>query len=455
MHSAPPRAAKQRSPWRVPVGAGVANAVAPSTMYLATLGLFVLPIVEETGFSRTTITGSYSVAAVGMAIGLLLVGQLIDRYAVRYVLVPSFVLYAVSMAMIGLMPPIAPAYLIPCFFVGFFGAGTVVPCARAVVTWFDNNRALAIGVVTALVSLGSALNPLLAGALIDNFGWRSAYALMALVSVAVSVPAVLLLVRARAEQHVRGRLVRETEVGDREVSLELPGLTFREALRTRHFWLIALGLGLAGTVIIGLQVHLVPMMTDRGLSTGQAETLLVVFGLASLVGRLAGGFIIDRVRGTVVGPIVILAPIAGLFFLHPPFPSAVIAVAFIGVAFGIEGDLLAVLISRYLGTRQFGRILGVVQAAFLLGTAFGPFLLGLGYDLLGSYDPITPVLAGALVAAAVLIGSLGRYTYPPVAGFDRLAAEDELAASEVLSDIAEGDASHGSSRSSASAPTGA
>ncbi len=439
MNSSPPGTTRQRSPWWVIFGSGLSNAVGPNTMFLATLGLFVLPITEETGFSRTTVTGAYSVAAVGMVIGLFVVGQLVDRFAVRHILVPSFVLFAASLALVGATPPIEAVYFIPCFLVGFFGAGTAVPATRAVVTWFDNSRALAIGVVTAIIGLGAALAPLLVGVLIEDFGWRSAYGIMSLVSVTVSVAAVLLFVRARAEKHVRGRLVHETRVGDRDVSLELPGLTFGEAVRTRRFWFIALGLGMVGTAIIGLQVHLVPMMGDRGLGADQAGMLLVVFGLASLVGRLVGGVIIDRVRGTVVGPIVILLPIVGLLFLQPPFPTAVAAVALIGVAFGIEGDLLAILISRYLGTRHFGRILAAVQAAFLLGTAFGPLLLGVAYDELGSYDPVIPVLMGVLVVGAVLIGSLGRYAYPPLAGFDRLAARDEMAASEVLSGVAEGE----------------
>ncbi|PDP86649.1 MFS transporter [Glycomyces fuscus] len=418
------------------VGSGTANAVGPQ-MYLATIGLFVLPIVEDTGFSRTTVTGAFSVAAVGMAIGLVVVAQLVDRFAARYILVPGFVLFAASMALIGLVPPIEWVYLIPCFFVGFFGAGTAVPATRAVVSWFDNNRALAVGVVTGIIGLGTALAPLMAGALIESVGWRLTYGLMALVSVLVSVTMVTLFVRARAERHVRGRLVRETRVEGRDVSLELPGLTVGEAFRTRQFWGIALGLGLVGVVVYGLQVHLVPMMTDRGLTNEQAGTLLVVFGLASLVGRVTGGLILDRVHACVIGPIVMIAPIAGMFFLEPPFGGAAVAVAFIGIAFGIEGDLLALLITRYLGTRYFGRILGLVQAAFLLGSALGPLLLGLGYDLLGSYDPVIPVLMGVLVLGAILIATLGRYVHPAVNGFDRLAARDELAAAEVLSDIAE------------------
>ncbi|MFC5824211.1 hypothetical protein [Nonomuraea insulae] len=128
--------------------------------------------------------------------------------------------------------------------------------------------------------------------------------------------------------------------------------------------------------------------------------------------------------------------------LRPPFSNAVVAVAFVGVAFGIEGDLLALLITRYLGTRNFGRILGPVQAVFLLGSAFGPLLLGLGYDELGSYDPVIPVLMAILAIEALLIAALGRYIYPAVSGFDQLAARDELAASEVLSGIAESSDPH-------------
>ncbi|MGI5220414.1 MFS transporter [Nocardia sp. CA-290969] len=434
--SSPTRpAVKRRSPWWVVAGAGTANAVGPQ-MYLATIGLFVLPIAEETGFSRTTVTSSFSVAAIGMVIGLFIVAQLVDRYAARYILVPGFVLFATSMAAIALVPPVEAIYFIPCFFVGFFGAGTAVPATRAVVSWFDNNRALAVGIVTGIIGLGAALAPLLAGALIDSIGWRLTYGVMALIAALVSVTMVTLFVRARAEKHVRGRLVHETHIGDRDVSLELPGLTVREALGTRQFWGIALGLGLVGVVVYGLQVHLVPMMTDRGLSDDQAGSLLVVFGLASLVGRVAGGFLIDRVHASIIGTVAILAPIAGMFFLQPPFSTAVVAVAFIGIAFGIEGDLLALLITRYLGTRNFGRILGPVQAVFLLGSALGPLLLGLGYDRLGSYDPVIPVLMGVLVVGALLIATLGRYVYPAVNGFDQLAARDELAAAEVLSDLA-------------------
>lgn len=429
-------ARQQRSPWWVAAGGGIAGTVGPGPLVLSTLGVFVLPITEETGFGRTTVTGAYSVAAVGMAIGLIIVGRLLDRFAVRHILVPSFVLFGASTALVALMPPFAPAFLVPFFLLGFFGAGTAIPFTKALISWFDNKRALAIGITAGISGLGASITPILAGHLISTFGWRPAYGVLGVLAIALSVTMILLFVRSRAERHVRGRLVEETVEDGREVRLELPGLTFAEALRTRHFWLITFGLGLVGIVVVGLQVHLVPMMSDRGLVPAQAALLLTVFGLASLVGRVLGGFIIDRVHGTVIGPLVILAPIAGILFLQPPFGSAAAAVAFIGLAFGIEWDLLALFITRYLGTRAFGQLIGLVNSVFLLGTAFGPLLLGIGYDTFGSYEPVLPFLIGTLVLCAVLIALLGPYRYPAVEGFDQVAAQDELAAAELLSEIA-------------------
>lgn len=430
-------ARKQRNPWGVLFGSGVAQMFGPGPLVLVTLGVFIVPITQDTGFGRTIVTGAYSVAAIGMAIGLPIVGRLLDRYAVRYILVPCFTLFCLSTALISLMPANPIAFLAPFFLLGFFGAGTFIPFTKALITWFDNKRALAIGVSAGIAALGGSITPILAGAFIGQYGWRVAYALLALIALVVSLSTIFAFVRSRAERHVRGRLVAQTEDDGKAISLEMPGLTFRESLRTRYFWMLTLALGAVGIAVVGLQVHLVPMMTDRGMDPAQAVLLITIFSLSSLAGRVLGGFLIDRIHGTIIGPIVIIAPVAGMFFLHPPFGSAAIAVGLIGLAYGIEGDLVAFFITRYLGTRNFGQIFGVVQSVFLIGTAFGPLLLGIAYDSTGSYDSVLPVLGGVLVVCAITIAFLGKYPYPAVKGFDSVAAKDEFAAAELLSEAAE------------------
>ncbi|MBH0024821.1 MFS transporter [Salinibacterium sp. SWN248] len=428
---------KRRSPWWVVFGGGVAGAFGPGPVVLSTLGIFVIPITDETGWGRTVVTGAYSVAAIGMAIGLPIVGRMVDKYALRPVLVICWTGFTAFTAVIALTPADnVVLFLVPFFLLGFFGAGTSLTFTKALMSWFDNKRALAVGVMAAITGLGTSFVPIIAGVFIGNYGWRTAYPLMALIALVVALTMTFAFVRVRAERSVKGRLVTESVEDGEVVSLELPGLTLGEALRGRHFWMLALALGFVGVTIVGLQVHLVPMMSDRGLGVPQAVLLVTIFGLASLVGRLVGGVLIDRIDGRIIGPIVIIAPAIGLFFLHTPFLSAAIAVGLIGLAYGIEADLIAFFVSRYLGMKHFGRILGVVLSAFLLGTAFGPLLLGLAYDTFGAYDPVIPVLAGVLVVSAITIAFLGKYPYPAIEGFDKVAATDEMAAAEALSKLA-------------------
>ena len=327
MSSSPPDTGRRRrSPWQVVIGGGFASAVGPGPVGLSTLSLFVVPISLEMGFGRTIVTSAFTVGALGVAVGMLLVGRLLSTFTVRYVLVPSFILYGLSVVAISLTPPVVALYYLPYFFLGFFGAGTMLPMTKAIVSWFDNKRALATGIHAALTAVGASLLPLLAGFLIAGVGWRGAYVVLGLIPAVFGTIMVLLFVRGRAERHNRGRLAESTVETGSNVSLALPGLTFREAVRTRQFWQIILGLGPVGMVLIALQVNLVPMMTDEGLTPPQAALLLTVLGLSSLAGRLLGGFLIDRIHVRIIAPIIILAPIVGILLLHAPFVQAAAAV---------------------------------------------------------------------------------------------------------------------------------
>lgn len=430
-------ARKTRNPWWVVVGAGLLALIDPGPTVLATLGVFLLPIVDQTGLSRTAVTTAYSFSSVSMAVGVILVGYLLDRYAIRYIMIPGAVGIALSIFSMSVIPMTPGIHLIPWIFLGFFAAGLLIPISKALVSWFDNKRGVAIGIRTGMAGVGNAIWPIIAGALIVNLGWQGAYAAIGLITLVIGVGAISLFIRVRAERHVHGRLLREAVQNGEQVSLELPGLTYGEALRSRYFWMICFGLGLVGIVNSGLTITIVPMMSDQGMPVEQAVVLLTILGLASATGRLGGGFLLDRFRATIIGPIVIIAPVAGLFLLHPPFGSAAAAVALIGLALGIEGDMAPFLITRYLGMRAFGKIYGTLTSIFILGTGFGPLLLAFGWDSYGSYDPVFPVLGGILVFCAIVIGLLGKYKYPAIKNFDKVAEKDELASAGVLSEIAE------------------
>jgi MFS family permease len=424
------------NPWWVVVGAGVAVSFGPN-MASTTLGLFVLPIGADLGYSQTQVVSGFTFAAIGLAIGVNVIGRLLNFFAVRYIMVPCYALFGICVASLSLANTNPVSFWIPWFILGFVGGGALIPFQKAVLSWFDNRRGLVLGVMAGIYSLGLALLPLLTGWLIAQFGWRTTYVLLGLCTLVVATPIALFLGRVRAERHVRGRLLRETTERGREVSLELPGLTFRQALRSRHFWFLLAALALAGFAFSALQLNLVPIMIARGLDVGEATLLLTVLGLSALVGHVVSGFILDRVRASIVGAVVILAAVGGVLGLYPPFVVAAIAAGWLGLLLGMENNLMPFSVSRYLGMRSFPLLTAVVFSAVLVLQAFGPPLLAGVYEATGTYDAILPILVGILVLAAVIFFALGRYRYPAIEGFDRLASEDELAAAELLSGTAD------------------
>ncbi|GAA3294059.1 MFS transporter [Streptomyces cinereospinus] len=415
---------KHRSPWLVVIGSGLAQTVAFGPLLLNTFGLFLLPITDETGWSRSTASIAFTCAAVGIASGTPLAGRLLDRFAFRLVLIPAWILYAVAVASIAVVPRDVPVFYLPFFLAGFFAGGTWLPLTKVVLGWFDNKRGTAIGLMAAIGAVGTVLTPILARFLIDAVGWRQAYAWMALVAVAVSLTMILTLVRVRGERSVRGRLVRDPADAQRQGSLSLPGLSVREALAGRHFWMIAVVLCVSGMAVIGIQVNVAPMMTDEGLTDGQVTSLLSIYALASLAGRIGTGVLLDRVQARYLAAVVLLTPVAGMFLLQPSFASSAVGMALVGVAFGMEIDLLAFLVSRYLGMRWFGSLLGMVHCAVLLSSAFGPLIIEVGREAVGDYRALFPYLSAALVLCSVTALCLGPYRYPAIDGFDQAAAAE-------------------------------
>jgi predicted MFS family arabinose efflux permease len=170
---------------------------------------------------------------------------------------------------------------------------------------------------------------------------------------------------------------------------------------------------LAGAAINGAASHIVPLLTDRGMSRTQATGIFAIMGLSTLVGRPLVGLVLDR----------LFAPnVASAFFLVQfiSFPllaagaglEPAIGAALLGFALGAEIDLIAFLTTRYLGQQAFGEIYGYHFMAFVTGSSVGQFIADVSFDRLGSYTPAPFGFAVALLAAVVLVNRLGPYVYP-------------------------------------------
>ena len=235
-----------------------------------------------------------------------------------------------------------------------------LPYAKAISAWFDDRRGLALGIAMTGVGLGAIIVPQIARALIERVGWRGAYVGLGALTLAVAFSAVALTIR---EPDAR------VERGQARATLDpRPGVTAREAARSAQFWLMAGVFLLAGVAINGANAHIVPLLTDRGLTPVAATGIFGVMGLSTLVVRPFVGLLLDGLP--------LLASGSGL--------SPAIGAALLGLALGAEIDLIAFLATRYLGQRAFGEIYGYLFMAFLLGSSVGGFSADVSFSRDGS-----------------------------------------------------------------------
>jgi MFS family permease len=394
-----------KNPWWVVFGSVTGLFVCNGPVLAYTFGVFLKPIMADMHWDRGTASFALSFGEFLGALAVPVLGLMMDRWSIRKVALPGIAAFAICLFLMGMAPRSLPLFAI------LFAMTTIaseVQCplgyTKALAAWFDRRRGLALGISMAGVGLGAMVIPQIAQALIAHIGWRGAYACLGVLMFAIAFPAV-------------GLFIREPQPGEGEHSRVRtgtpPGLTAGEAIRTMRFWLLAPTFFLVAMALLGFSGHIVPLLTDRGLSPAAATATFGLLGLATLSGRVVTGYLVDRIFAPYVAGVFWFAPVAGFALLisGTGFLPAV-GVFLVGFGLGAEVDLLAFLNSRYFGQRSFGQLYGYFFMCFSLGGATGRFLDGYLFDLAGSYAPALIGSAAALIIAIGLLSRLGGYLYP-------------------------------------------
>lgn len=398
------------SPWWVVAGSLLGLTVGNGPVMQFTFGVFVKPLSEALQTDRGTISGALLAGLVATGIATPLIGRLIDQHGTRRVALPAIVLFALGMAAIGLFANSPAALILMYALCGIVAAGqTPLPYSKAIAAVFDERRGLALGIATAGVGLGTMLMPMLAQKLMASFGWRGAYMGLGLVTLLVALPAMAGLVTRRREEGASPH----GAVSGSAPNAAAPGMSAAEARVSGRFWCLAVAFFTVALAASGVVAHIVPLMTDRGVPAASAAAAISAAGLALIVGRLAAGWLLDRLHAPHVAMVFFSLPLLGIALLLGTADArfGVPAAILVGLGLGAEVDLIAFLQSRSLGLKAFGEIYGYLFAIFMLGSGLGPFLMGQSFKLLHSYDPALMVMAAGLVLACVLMARLGAYAY--------------------------------------------
>ena len=381
--------------------------VGAGAILIFTFGVFLKPVTADLGISRGDLSSALGASAWFVALSCPIVGWLIDRYGTRRVMIPGILLFALAVASFGLMPakPLAVIYLIFCAAGFISGVQTPIPYAAVVSHWFDRERGIALGVATAGVGLGVALIPQLAAFLIGHFGWRDAYFGLALAVIVLAWLPVIVFVRDPPSALASGS-------GD--ATAVLPGLDAGAALKTGTFWMLSIAFFLGVMAINGTIVHIVALLTDRGIPLQVATGALSIAGIAIIVGRIICGWCLDRFWGPYVATCFFVLPILGIALLGSGWatPAPLLGAALCGAGIGAEIDLMAFFISRYFGLKAYGKVYGLMFMLFNIGTGLGPALSGRAFDMFHGYTQIFIVYEVALAITCLLLVRLGPYVYP-------------------------------------------
>lgn len=382
-------------------------------MLFSSMGVLINPLTEEFGWSRGDISFGATCLTLGIIVGMLTTGHLIDKYGSRRILILS-VIVSIVVVMTG------PLYIstLPLFYLMLIlgaivgGPTNTVGYARIIACWFDRRRGLFIGISAAGMGLGFALVPLLTDYAVNYGGWEAGYYALGLVMLFMVMPALIFLIKDKPED--LGLLADGDDVDDKKRFSALDennSLTLLEAVKTPTFCLLYVIIACVAFSMMGILTQIVPMLTDKGIDTSTAALVASATGFGMTAARLIVGYLLDRMFAPRLAMIIFGLAIVGVLLLaHGNFLTLYVIAAFVvGFGVGTEADLMAYLVSRYYGVRNFAQIFSWLFSAYMLGTGFGPYIYGRSFDIHGNYSLMLNVSIGLLLLCIGLLAFLVPY----------------------------------------------
>ena len=397
------------------LGAAIGMSAGFSTLYFSTLGIFLKPIATTFGWGRAQLSATALIAMLAVAIAAPMIGKLICRFGPFRIIAGSIFLFSAGLFGMSQLNSSLLALGVLSFFTGFFGAATTpLGYLSAFPQHFDKRLGLALGCAMTGIGVGAAVSPIAAQALITAYGWREAYLWLA--GIALMLGAIALAInfiftpRSRLPNLDRGN--RNARMADDSVE----GETLKIALRSSHFWIIIIAVGIVSTASLGAFVHLSAILTDRGISAVVAASVVSIVGVTTALGRLFSGVLMDWISARFVAAAGFILVALGLAIIAWTPPGASIlflacAAALLGTGLGAEGDLIPFLVRRYFGRKAFGTLYGYVFSVYVLGGVLGPVVVGLGFDRGSSYTQSLLAMSAGCIGSALLILLLGQYRY--------------------------------------------
>lgn len=411
--------------WRLVVSAFSGSALA--SVYSYSIGVTIVPIEQEFGWSRAQITSGLFIVSLFSVTFSLFMGMVIDRFGPRRIAIGGIALHCTALALLSQAGPSIVMWWAQWALIAvsiLFIKPTV--WVTAISSTFHLTRGLAFGVVLSATGLISFAIPSITLKLITAYDWRTTYLLLGVSGAAVTLPLVYFWFKSDADHRHKPAA---TNVQNPKL---LTGFTVKQGLASANFYILGAAGFFMSFATVALTINMVPILISQRIEASIAALIAGALGLSQIVGRLGGGVMLDRFRAPFVAAVAVSLPVVtSLLLLYFPgqWYVALGAAITLGFAAGAEMDAVAFLCSKYFGLRKFATLFGAFSGILTLGFGIGPMAANMIYDATGSYDAMLWSIIPLSLISSILFLNLR-----PVPNFDETDISHNEMPTKAISD---------------------
>jgi sugar phosphate permease len=381
--------------WRVVIAGGALQYL-QSLLLNQAFGIYVAVLVEDRGWSKTSISGAAALKSVEVAALGPVLGWLVDKFGAQHIVRVGIVMFGIGFMLLSQIETL----------VGFYAAFVVVALGAsmfsnfivsvAIIQWFERKRARAL----SALQFGGALGGLfvfLVAASMQAFGWRYTAFGSGVLAILIGWP-LARVIRSRPEdlgETVDGEPPAPKVAGQPEPPARRM-FTPREALSTSAFWLISLGHGASLLVVSAVNVHAITHMKEGlGYSLSLATVVFTLVTAGQFLGVMCGWVIGEKFVKRKVAAVCMLMHMGGLLMLtYATGPVMLVLSALVhGFAWGLRGPFMQAIRADYFGRASIGMIMGLSSLITVFGNIVGPIMAGALADWTGDYRAGFTILA--------------------------------------------------------------
>jgi sugar phosphate permease len=368
-------------------------------------GEFAGPLKEEFGWSQTQLNLSLAFSFIS---GLLapFIGNLSDRVGIRPVMFGSLLLIASGFLLRPLISELWHWYLFSSLVYAGFPGATIMPAGKMVGLWFPRTRGRVMGAVVAGNNFGGVTMPPLAAAIIAAISWEMAFVTFGLIMAALGIVALFVIVedenKIEAEMNRTGR---EDQAHVARAAARA-GLTVKQALANRNFWLIMIGLVAATFTYQGVLTQLRQHFEESGFAPAVATTAVSIVAAMGIGSKLAFGRASEKITARIATIISVALQALGVFIIATTDTTAIlwVGIFIFGTGFGGLGALIVLVVQEAFGMKEFGGIMGLMQVGMIASGTGAPLIAGAIHDSTGSFDNSFLIVVAIFILGIIALG---------------------------------------------------